>query len=423
MAGRRPGNLAAEVTTFVGRAEEVASGVRLLASAHPVTVTGPAGVGKSRLALRIAGTVARRFRDGLWHAELSPLPSEQAAGDGGRDAVAATVAGIMGLDVPPRARDVARALSDRRALILLDTCDHVPRSAARLVEALLAEAPRVRVLATTRTPLGTAGERVLRLAPLPVTGPANAAVTLFAHRAEAVDPDFAPVPEVAEICRRLDGLPLAIELAAARMRSLSARDLLARLDDGFALLAHPGEAPLPRHRDLRAAIAWSHDLCDEPQRALWEALAALPGPFDTRTATGLAGEAAALLPSLVERSIVLADPGTGGYRLPEPYRWYALERRGAAYAPAAGAPHAGMTDPEAGTPRIAVPVTEALSARELQIAELIAEGRSNPQIAAHLLIAKRTVDAHVRNILAKGALASRTQVAAWIAERDKWSGR
>ncbi|MEV7007736.1 LuxR C-terminal-related transcriptional regulator [Streptosporangium sp. NPDC051022] len=411
---RRPGNLPVDLSSFVGRAEEVAEGLRHLSEARFMTVTGPAGVGKTRTALRLASRLRGRFGGGVWRAELSET------GD-----PAAALAEALELPGSSSAREIASALGDRRPLIVLDTCEHLPGEVAELVETLLGGAPRVVVVATSRMPLGVPGERVLELAPLPL----SAAVRLFEDRAMAVDPGFgltpAVAPLVAEICGRVDGLPLAIELAATLVRSLSVKDLLEGLRHRFTLLTGVSRSALPRHRDLRAAVQWSRELCDDEQRGLWSLLSALPGAFTMADAEAGCGtefpleRVAPVLAGLVERSIVLREP-EGRYRMLEAYRELGFERSSCRWRPAVQQPLRtdGRLPAPRQTGRAARPVGGTLSARELQVAELITEGLSNPEIAARLDIAKRTVDAHVRNILAKGGLASRTQVAAWVAESD-----
>ncbi|MGV9534402.1 LuxR C-terminal-related transcriptional regulator [Streptosporangium sandarakinum] len=509
-----------DLSSFVGRAGELTDGARLLAGARLLTVTGPAGVGKTRTALRLAGGLRRLFPGGVWRVELSgtddpaaavaatrgrhaPFPARDAAPGGARDVEPEAGGGGLRDAAPGTARDAviedaapgspapagtvpaAPRPRDRRMLIVLDTCEHVLGEAARLAGALVADVPGVTVVATSRRPLGLPGERVLRLSPLP---PADA-VRLFEDRAVAADPGFAltaaAAPAVAEICDRLDGLPLAVELAAARMRSMSAGDLLEELRHRFTLLGGVSRSVLPRHRDLRAAVQWSHRLCDAEQRTMWPLLAALPGPFDLADAERACAAAlgadrvAPVLAGLVESSVVLREPGDR-YRMPEPYRRFGPEHPGhsehpgrseypghseysgtlehpghpkrlerlepAEHSEAAG--HSGPAEPAEHSERpvghrvrpsaprqprgvwrpacgalqparTRQAVAGTLSARELQVAELITEGLSNPQIAMRLGIAKRTVDAHVRNILAKGGLASRTQVAAWVAESDR----
>ncbi|WP_433255493.1 LuxR C-terminal-related transcriptional regulator [Streptosporangium sp. CA-135522] len=433
-----------DLSSFVGRAEELAEGLDHLAAARLLTVTGPAGVGKTRTALRLADILRRGFTGGVWRVELSgaadPVAAVAAAlqpgtspsksriasvpEHGGRPS-ASPIASESEPGAPPSASRITAALGARRSLVVLDTCEHLLGEVARLVPALLAGAPGLAVVATSRQPLGLPGERVLELAPLPMPS----AMRLFEDRAVAADPAFsltpAVAPVVAEICGRLDGLPLAIELAATRMRSLSARDLLERLRHRFTVLTGISRTVLPRHRDLRASVQWSHRLCDDEQRKLWALLSALPGAFDLAAAEQACGaelgaeRVAPVLASLVERSIVLREPG-GRHRMLEAYREIGVEPSGGRWRPAVQEPLRGAGRPLCAghTGRVARAVTGTLSARELQVAELITEGLSNPMIAARLDIAKRTVDAHVRNILAKGGLTSRTQVAAWVTEHD-----
>ncbi|MFF0305941.1 LuxR C-terminal-related transcriptional regulator [Streptosporangium sp. NPDC004379] len=489
---RRPGNLPVDLSSFVGRAGELSDAARLLAGARLLTVTGPAGVGKTRTALRLAGGLRRLFPDGVWRVELSgtgdpaaavaatlgrhaPFPARdeareaassgprEARGSGARDAapgtvweavtvaaatdaIAVTEDAVPGGPAPAGVAPAAPRPRDRRMLLVLDTCEHLLGEAARLAGSLMAGASGVTVVATSRRPLGLPGERVLRLAPLPQAD----AVRLFEDRAVAADPGFtltaAAAPVVAEICDRLDGLPLAVELAAARMRSMSAGDLLEELRHRFTLLGGVSRSVLPRHRDLRAAVQWSHRLCDAEQRRMWSMLGTLPGPFDLAAAERACAAAlgadrvAPVLAELVESSVVLREPGDR-YRMPKLYRRFGPEPpelterpehpahperpehpAGHRARPSAPRQPRGVWRPVCGArqpARTGQAVAGTLSARELQVAELITEGLSNPQIAVRLGIAKRTVDAHVRNILAKGGLASRTQVAAWVAESDR----
>ncbi|GGM64385.1 hypothetical protein GCM10010106_07910 [Thermopolyspora flexuosa] len=476
------GNLPVEVSGLVGRGPEVRAGLRLLAHARLVTVTGPAGVGKSRVAIRIAESSRRRLPGGAWYAELSEAapPGDPAAADpraalrAAAHAVAAALRGPGGdrpgirapgaadgpadrpADVPPDgplpafpewagevagevtgplAEAVADAIGDARALVLLDTCEHLGEAAGALVVALLRAAPRLRVVATSRRPLGLPGERVLAVAPLPL----DEAVELLRERGQAADPGFTlttrTLPAARELCRRLDGLPLAIELAAARLRSLTVRELLARLDDRFELLAGVIRTPLARHQGLRAALDWSHELCDPRQRLLWARLSVLSGVFTVADAEracaggGLPREAVApALAGLVAASIVVRS-GTR-HRMLETFRRYGalrlreLGEAGRAGPVPAAAPDLAPSLPSGAEPpsdqladpaRLAPPAIGTLSERQLQVARLISEGLSNPMIAERLAIARRTVDAHVRNILAKAGLTSRAQVATWLA--------
>ncbi|MFI6905398.1 LuxR C-terminal-related transcriptional regulator [Nonomuraea sp. NPDC050394] len=420
MAERGRGNLPAEFTSMIGHAAEVAEGLRSLARTRLLAVTGPGGVGKSRVAVRVARHARRRFPGGTWYAELSAVTGEPA--------LTARVAAAIGRPQARTPEGIAAALRERRALVVLDTCEHLTGPVARLAEVLLRRAPHAKIVVTGRQPPDLAGQHVLYVRPLAEAD----AVTLFAERAAAVDPDFSlsgggTRAAVAEICRNLDGLPLAIELAAACLRSLTAPELRDRLRDRRPLPAGTTSA-LPRQRDLRAMVEWSHALCGAEQRTLWAALSVVDGGFEQETAEAIGIEAglprvraAVVLGDLVARSVVLREPAPGGagYRLLRPYRQVGLElleararrRLTARYGAATAAPvPAPGSRPEAGD--------VVLSPRELQVAKLITEGLTNLEIAGRLVISKRTVDAHVRNILAKGHLTSRTHVAAWVASSD-----
>jgi predicted ATPase/DNA-binding CsgD family transcriptional regulator len=468
---REPGNQPVEVTGFTGRIAELRLGLGLFSGARLVTVTGPGGVGKTRLALRLAGALRRRFPDGIWHTELSaPGPLRSRPGD-----VVTRVAEALGrrfsdgrggaqgpgeIRAGMPAAELGRAVAGWRALVVLDTCDGLLGEVAALAGELLRAAPRIRVLATSRRPLGVEGERLLPVAPLPL----GDSVRLFEERAVATDPDFAltplTVPVVTEICRRLDGLPLAIELAAASLGSLSVEELLGRLDDRFGLLEGVTRAPLKRHQGLRAALEWSYELCDPRQRMLWARLSVFPGEFGAEDAEAVCADDALppeavgpALAGLVEGSIVTRAGARhrllgslrelGSLRLREHGGAETLAARHGAVltaraaqdvqdeamirpSPAPSLPsrpaerdERGLLTRDTSASPSALPVSETLSERQLEVAELITEGLSNSKIAERLMIAKRTVDAHIRNILAKGGLTSRTQVATWmVADRD-----
>ena len=325
----RPGNLPVPLTPLVGRAEEVADVVARVAAHRLVTLTGPGGVGKTRLALEVAA-----HRDGGWLVELTGL---RAAGPG---AVAEVIASTLDLRTDAGPDPVARlagALRTRELLLVLDNCEHLVDAVADVAAAVLRTAPGVRLLATSQVPLGLPGEVVVPVAPL---DPATDAADLFLARAGAA----APGPEldrdtVAEICRRLDGLPLALELAATRVRALGERELLARLDHRFELLA-AGQRGVPeRQRTLRAMIDWSWELLTEPERTVLRRLAVpadgcdLAGAEavaagDDLTATSVAG----LVARLADRSLVTVVPTAAGlrYRLLESVAAYAGERLRAA---------------------------------------------------------------------------------------------
>ncbi|MEE4542903.1 AAA family ATPase [Streptomyces sp. V4-01] len=269
------GNLPAELAGFVGRSVELTDLSELLGRSRLTTVTGPGGVGKSRLALRAARQLQDRFRDGVWAVELSGLRDELLVEQAVADALRLP-------DHTTRSPGEALAdhLADRELLLVLDGFDRWRDRCARLVAELLARAPGLRVLAAGRRQLGVTGERLLPLAP---PDPAQAAA-LFAERAAAVVPGFAVTEAnaqaVGDLVSRLDGLPLALELAAVRLRALSVEQVLDRLDDRFRLLTGGDPSAPARHRALRTAIGWSHELCTPAQRLLWARLSVFASAFD-----------------------------------------------------------------------------------------------------------------------------------------------
>ncbi len=334
----------AELTSFVGRRGEVAEVKRLLAESRLVTLTGVGGVGKTRLALRVAAGLRRAFRDGVWLVPLDEL-RDQAV-------VAQAVAGALGLPDRAGAAPVAALadhVADRQLLLVLDGCEHLVDAVAKLADLLLRAAPGLRVLATSRESLSIAGEMVLPVAPL-AAPPAGQELTpaqlkmfpaagLFADRAAGAAPGFAVteanMAAVAGICRRLEGLPLAIELAAARARVLSPEQIDARLGDRLGLLTRGSRANPARQQTLRASVEWSYELCSQPERLLWERLSVFAGEFRLDAVEGIcadhrlaAGQLLGLLAALADKSVLLAEHGEGGarYRLPEVLREYGQER-------------------------------------------------------------------------------------------------
>ncbi|MFI1831693.1 ATP-binding protein [Streptomyces olivaceoviridis] len=339
--------LGGELTSLIGRRTETARIARLLSGARLVTLSGVGGVGKTRLALRVAADAARSaFPDGVYVAELAALRDPEQ--------LAPSVLGTLDVANPGRpgadatAALVAR-LCERRALLVLDNCEHLIDACARLADALLRAAPGLRVLATSRQPLGIAGEHVFPVEPLPVPAADqghgvralsdNPAVALFTDRAAAVLPGFtvteSDAAAVAELVRRLDGLPFAIELAAARIRSLTPHEILERLTDRFALLTGGSRVAADRQRTLRALIDWSHELCTERERLLWARASVFRGGFDLESLERVCADAelppAALLDTLdalVVKSIVNCrhESGRARYHMLETVREYGHER-------------------------------------------------------------------------------------------------
>ncbi|WP_240802997.1 regulator [Streptomyces sp. A1499] len=327
MPSPRPGNLPLELNAFVGRARELAELTEALGAARLVTVTGVGGVGKSRLALRAAAE--NPPRDGAWLVELAALRDA--------DLVEHAVAEALRLtDHTGRpSREVLRGrLAERELLLVLDGFEHLVETCAPLVHDLLAHSPGLRVLAVGRRPLETAGERLLTLAPMPEAE----AVELFADRVAAGLPRFAlddgNREDVAELCRRLDGIPLAVELAAGRLRALSPAQLLARLDDRFGLLTGARRDVPPRHQALRTAIGWSHELCTPAERLLWSRLSVFAGQFDLEAAEyvcagdGLRAEdVLGVLDELLAQSVVAREESAAGvrYRMLDTVKAYGLD--------------------------------------------------------------------------------------------------
>ncbi|GAA5073844.1 putative ATPase [Thermocatellispora tengchongensis] len=326
----RPGNLAAETSSFVGRAREIEAVKALLAQERLVTLTGVAGVGKTRLALKVARRLSRAFPDGVWVAELS---AEQNPGLVAHDVAAAL--GMVEQSARPEAEVLAEHLAGKKALIVLDTCEHLIDACRDLAERVLRQAPEVRLLATSRQALGVPGERVVVVGPLPVPRSGSfspddyCSVRLFLDRALALVPDLDPDLEaVGRLCRRLDGIPLAIELAARRVRTLSVEQIADRLDDRFALLTSGSRTPLGRHQTLRTAVGWSHELLGARERLLWARLTVFAGSFDAATAQAVCADAQLPeirppLDRLVHKSIVTEEGGR--HRMLGMIREYGME--------------------------------------------------------------------------------------------------
>ncbi|MFD3918105.1 BTAD domain-containing putative transcriptional regulator [Streptomyces sp. NPDC058595] len=334
-----PGNLRARINSFVGREADMADLREDLRDARLVTLFGAGGAGKTRLSQEVAAGGGGAWPDGVWLAELAPVddpatvPEAVLVALGARETVLRGAGAESLRAVDPGANDplvrLVEHCSRRRMLLLLDNCEHVVDAAARLVEELLARCPGVTVLATSREPLGVPGEVVRPVGPLPEP----MALRLLADRGAAARPGFRTDEDPAaaeEICRRLDGLPLAIELAAARLRMLTPRQIADRLDDRFRLLTGGSRTVLPRQQTLRAVVDWSWDLLDPAERTALGALSVFAGGCDLAAAEALCGpDALELLGSLVDKSLVIATPAPDGemrYRLLETVLEYAGER-------------------------------------------------------------------------------------------------
>ncbi|MEO3927698.1 LuxR C-terminal-related transcriptional regulator [Micromonosporaceae bacterium B7E4] len=313
-------------TSFVGRVVERDLIRATVEGGRIVTLLGPGGVGKTRLATMVAEAVAPAFGNRGGFVDLVPVRSGFV-----EPAVAATL-GVSQRPQQPLLDTIAEHLGEHPGLLVLDSCEHLLEAVAELVARIVAACPAVVVLATSRERLRLPGEQTVPVDPLPLL---DDAMMLFRDRAAAVDPRFDADPEtVAQICARVDGMPLAIELAAARAPALGAQGLLTALDDLVRVLAG-GRNPDPRHRSLRATIDWSHQLLDEPEQALFRRLAIFAGPFDLPAATAVAdiGDAAAvadLLGRLVDKNLVVYLPQTARWRLLDTIRAYGRQRLAAA---------------------------------------------------------------------------------------------
>jgi predicted ATPase/DNA-binding XRE family transcriptional regulator len=339
----RPNNLPAQLATFIGRARELSDVRALVESSRLVTLTGAGGSGKTRLGLQVAAGLLGRFGDGVWLVELAAVAGE--------DAVAPAISralGIAGAPGLPVAETVLEALAFQRLLIVLDNCEHMIGACAKVADAVVTRCPGVHLLATSREPLGVGGEAIYRVPPLSLPAPGEVgavatessdAVALFVDRARAqgagLSVDERTGPLVVSICRRLDGLPLAIELAAARLRSLSLSELNDRLSQRFRLLTGGSRTALPRQQTLQATVDWSYSLLTGAEQLLLGCLSAFAEGFglDAAEAVGASGgmqpfEVTDLLGSLVDKSLVVAEPAGGAVRywLLETIRQFAAER-------------------------------------------------------------------------------------------------
>ncbi|MDV7352804.1 protein kinase [Rhodococcus oxybenzonivorans] len=319
---RVAGNLPVELTTFVGRRSEVTDTKAMLGVSHLVTLTGIGGVGKTRLALRVAEKMRREFVDGVWLVELGELSDGKSLSE-----VVAAALGLREQAGTPLREVLLNFLASRELLLILDNCEQIVDAVAGLVETLLRACPAVRVLTTSREPLGIGGETVLRVPPLTLPDPDRPstlhglprydAVTLFVERAAIAVPGFELTDTnkdaVARICHRLDGLPLPIELAAARLRAISPEQILQRLTDRYALLTRGSRVAPSRQQTLRLCIDWSYELCTPDEQAVWSRLAVFAGSCELDAAEQIAGHGLNpenlldLVTSLVDKSILIRE--------------------------------------------------------------------------------------------------------------------
>ena len=336
-----PNNLAQQLNAFVGRDREMEQVRHLLANSRLLTLLGMGGLGKSRLSMQVAAIVLEDYPDGVWFVELAAILEPQM--------VPQAAASVLGVKEEPggTALDaLTRFVRDRKLLIVLDNCEHVVHACAELAKRLLQAGPQVRVLASSRDALRIAGEAVFQVTPLPPPGQAehsvesllaNDAVRLFVDRATAVQPAFRLTGKaavaVAEICRRLDGIPLALELAAARTRAMPIDVIAARLQDRFKLLVTTDRTVLPRQQTLRALIDWSYDLLPPLEHRLFQRLSVFVGGWTLQAAESVgvgdfitAGDVMDLLANLVEKSLVVLDVDSGRYRMLDTVRHYAAEQ-------------------------------------------------------------------------------------------------
>ncbi|MFE7570883.1 ATP-binding protein [Streptomyces sp. NPDC057539] len=324
-----PGNLPAELNRFVGRADELAALTRHLGESRLVTVVGVGGVGKTRLALKAADALKKRYCDGIWLVELSALRDPELLEHALVEAL-----GLTDHSSRPTRRVLAGHLATRQLLLVIDGFEQLVDACATLVRELLLRAPELRVLAVGRRPLRVDGELTFSLAPMKDTD----AIRLFTERAAALSPGPRPADArpaaVHELCRRLDGIPLALELAAGRLHVLSVEQILDRVGDRFRVLTEGRRGAPPRHQTLRTAIGWSHEVCTPAERLLWARLSVFAGPFDLEAAEYVCGgpelpdeEVLDVLAELISQSLVIREETPAGtrYRMLDTVRAYGAE--------------------------------------------------------------------------------------------------
>ncbi len=336
-----PNNLPQQVTTFIGREREQEQIKAALKKARLLTLTGIGGIGKTRLSLQVAADVINEFADGVWFVELAPLTDSNLVPQ-----VVATILGVKEDAGRPLTEALVASVRERQLLLVLDNCEHLVSACAELARQLLQAGPKLRILATSREPLNIAGEAIYTVPPLSVPSLDGSmardsimrceAVNLFVERATAMQASFRysdqDIPAIVEICQRLDGIPLALELAAARVRALSVEEIAARVNDRFRLLTSGNRTAQPRQQTLRAMIDWSYDLLHERERTLLRRLAVFAGSWTLEAAECVGSgdgvepsQVLDLLSGLVDKSLVMIDAEGGRYRLLETVRQYAHE--------------------------------------------------------------------------------------------------
>ena len=342
-----PNNLPQQMTSFVGRERELADAKQLLEGTRLLTLLGMGGLGKTRLSLQIGADVLEKHSDGVWFVDLAPIRDPGLVPNAAAQALSVREeAGV------PLIQTLCAHLHERKLLLILDNCEHLVSACANLADALLQGAPSVRILATSREALHIHGEQTYAVLPLAVpdrkAGPEvllrSEAVQLFVERARLQKPGFsvteADAPAIAELCARLDGIPLALELAAARLRSLSVKDINARLSDRFKLLTGGSRVALERQQTLRALVSWSYDLLQENEQIVLDRLSVFAGGFDLEAAEAVCGadpvapeDVLDLVTSLVEKSLVMVDQEIDGsrYGLLETIKEFAREHLASRY--------------------------------------------------------------------------------------------
>jgi non-specific serine/threonine protein kinase len=337
-------NLPMPLTSFVGREREMEEVKRLLASTRLLTLTGTGGIGKTRLVIQVAHELLRSYKDGVWWVELAPLVDEAL--------VPSTIAQVLGVrETPgmPTTQSIQSFLREKQVLLILDNCEHLIAACAQLADKLLSQCANLKILVTSREALNITGETILRVPSLSFPALADLpqlhnlkefeSVQLFVERASAVQPDLAFTQENAfaatQICQRLDGIPLAIELAAARVKVLSLKEIAARLDDRFNLLTQGSRTAMPRHQTLRAAIDWSYDLLSEQEQSLFRRLAVFAGGWTLKAVQAVclgdnieAEEILDLITNLMDKSLVIMQEQNGEtrYQILETIGEYAREK-------------------------------------------------------------------------------------------------